>query len=150
MDNGKMKNKIIDVDVYRNYFNDHRLWDKIKRVAKKAGIKVVYATLVLYYLSRDESITSKEKLKIYGALGYFILPADFVPDALVGLGFTDDLAALVWALYTMSTYITPDIEQKAEQKLREWFGDYDHSQIAGLLPMRCEMKDGDADELAQQ
>ena len=135
MENKEKKKKFIDVDIYRNYFNDSKLWDKIKRVAKKAGIKVVYSTLVLYYMSRDPSIPTKEKMKIYGALGYFILPADFVPDALVGLGFTDDLAALVWALYTMSSHITPEIQKQAELKLREWFGDYDRTEIAGLLPM---------------
>ncbi len=128
------KRKIIDVDVYRNYFTDPQLWEKIKKVAKKAGIKVVYATLVLYYMSRDPSISAKEKLKIYGALGYFILPADFIPDALMGLGFTDDFAALAWAIYAMSSHITPEIEQLAEQKLREWFGDFDRVEIAGLLP----------------
>ena len=128
------KKKIIDFDAYRSYFNDSQLWEKIKKVAKKAGIKVVYATLVLYYMSRDPSISTKEKLKIYGALGYFILPADFIPDPLMGLGFTDDFAALAWAIYAMSSHITPEIEQQAEQKLREWFGDYDRVEIAGLLP----------------
>ncbi|MBO7610265.1 MAG: DUF1232 domain-containing protein [Muribaculaceae bacterium] len=137
----KKRKKIIDFEEYRNYFNDPKLWNKIKKVAKKAGIKVVYATLVLYYMSRDPSIPAKEKLKIYGALGYFILPTDFIPDALMGLGFTDDLAALIWALYTMSGHITPEIEHKAEQKLREWFGDYDQSEIAGLLPMSTETEE---------
>lgn len=137
----KKKKKFIDVDFYRNYFNDSMLWDKIKRVAKKAGIKVVYSTLVLYYMSRDPSIPTKEKMKIYGALGYFILPTDFIPDAMLGMGFTDDLAALVWALYTMSNHITPEIQQMAEKKLREWFGDYDQTEIAGLLPMTTSIPD---------
>ena len=62
------------------------------------------------------------KLKILGALGYFILPLDFIPDAILGLGFTDDLAALAWALFKMKQYITPEIERKARERLREWFG----------------------------
>ena len=41
---------------------------------------------------------------------------------ILGLGFTDDLAALAWALFTMKKYITPEIQQKARQRLREWFG----------------------------
>lgn len=140
------KKKIIDFEAYRSYFNDPQLWEKIKKVAKKAGIKVVYATLVLYYMSRDPSIPSKEKLKIYGALGYFILPTDFIPDALMGLGFTDDLAALAWALYALSGHITPDIERQAEAKLREWFGNYDRAEIAGLLPAPTASSTADADE----
>ena len=103
-------------------------------MARKAGIKVVYAALVLYYLARDGEVPLKEKLKIYGALGYFILPIDMIPDSIIALGFTDDFAALAYALYSASKYITPDIEAKAEAKLREWFGDFDRAQIAGLLP----------------
>ena len=62
------------------------------------------------------------KLKVLGALGYFILPLDFIPDFILGLGFTDDLAALAWALFTLRKYITPEIERKARERLREWFG----------------------------
>ena len=126
--------KIIDFEAYRQYFNDSDLWQKIANVARKAGIKVVYAALVLYYLARDGQIPIKEKLKIYGALGYFILPIDMIPDSLLVLGFTDDFAALAYALYSASKYVTPDIEARAEAKLREWFGDFDRAQIAGLLP----------------
>lgn len=131
------KQKIIDFDQYRDYFNDSDLWEKIKKVAKKAGIKVVYAALVLYYLTTEGDIPIKEKVLIYGALGYFILPIDMIPDSLLVLGFTDDFAALGYALYTASKYVTPDIEAKAEAKLREWFGDFDRTQIAGLIPADC-------------
>ena len=128
------KSRIFDFEKYRNYFNDADLWRKIKKVAKKAGIKVVYVALVLYYLARDERVPTKVKLKIYGALGYFILPLDVIPDTLVAMGFTDDFAALAYAVYSASKYVTPDIEAKAEAKLREWFGQFDAEQIAGLLP----------------
>ena len=63
------------------------------------------------------------KLKILGALGYFILPLDLIPDAILGLGFTDDFLALVWAIFKMRKYITPEIKEKARRRMREWFGD---------------------------
>ena len=135
--------KIVDFDAYRRYFNDPDLWNKLKKAAKKAGIKVVYCALVLYYVTRDEHVPTSEKLKIYGALGYFILPVDLIPDAIIALGFTDDLAALAWAIYTVSRYITPDIGWQAENKLREWFGDYDRQEIAGLLPQRTQTDDNE-------
>ena len=128
------KRKLVDFDAYRNHFNDSQLWEKLKNTAKKAGIKVVYSALVLYYVTRDPSVPTADKMKIYGALGYLILPTDLIPDAIIALGFTDDLAALAWAIYLVRGYITPDIERQAEDKLREWFGDFDRSQIAGLLP----------------
>ena len=115
-------NKNFNLDDYAEFFNDSRLWKKLGKVARKAGRKAVYYVLVLYYVARDSAVPTKLKLKILGALGYFILPLDFIPDAILGLGFTDDLAALAWALYTMRKYVTPEIKAKARQRLREWFG----------------------------
>ena len=115
----------INLDDYAKYFNDNKLWDKLRKVARKAGRKAVYYVLVLYYVARDPAVPSSAKLKILGALGYFILPLDLIPDAILGLGFTDDLAALAWALYKIKNYITPEIERKARERLREWFGPED-------------------------
>ena len=112
----------INLDEYAQYFNDSKLWKKLKKVARKAGRKAVYYVLVLYYVSRDPAVPRSMKLKVLGALGYFILPLDIIPDFVLGLGFTDDLAALAWALFTMRKYITPEIERKARERLREWFG----------------------------
>ena len=115
-------NKNINLDDYVQFFNDSKLWKKLKKVVQKAGRKAVYYVLVLYYVSRDPSVPRSLKLKVLGALGYFILPLDFIPDVIVALGFTDDLAALAWALFTMRKYITPEIQAKARERLREWFG----------------------------
>lgn len=115
-------NKNLNLDDYAKYFNDSKLWRKLKRVAKRAGRKTAYYVLVLYYVSRDPAVPTGLKLKVLGALGYFILPLDFIPDAILGMGFTDDLAALAWALFTMKKYVTPDIERKARERLRLWFG----------------------------
>ena len=115
-------NKNFDLDAYAQYFNDNKLWNKLRKVAQKVGRKAVYYVLVLYYLARDPKVPSGMKLKILGALGYFILPLDFIPDVILGLGFTDDLAALAWALFKIRKYITPEIEQKARERLSEWFG----------------------------
>ena len=109
----------INLDEYAQYFNDSKLWKKLKKVAQKAGRKAVYYVLVLYYVSRDPAVPTSLKLKVLGALGYFILPLDFIPDVILGLGFTDDLAALAWALFTMRKYITPEIERKARERLRK-------------------------------
>jgi|GEM_PF-275128 len=124
----KMKQKL-NLDEYARFFNDSALWTKIKRVARKAGIKAVYYALLLYYVSTDPAVPRTEKLKIYGALGYFILPIDLIPDTIIGLGFTDDLAALAWALFAVQKYITPETERRARTRLREWFGDFDDDDL---------------------
>ncbi len=129
------KEKLIDYDKYRRFFDENKLWNKLKKVARKAGVKVVYSALILYYMTRSDKVPTIEKVKIYGTLGYFILPTDLIPDAIVALGYTDDLAALAWAIWSLRNYLTPEIKQQAEDKLKEWFGQVDQTEIAGLLPM---------------
>jgi uncharacterized membrane protein YkvA (DUF1232 family) len=65
-----------------------------------------------------------------GALGYFILPLDLIPDVVVGLGYTDNLGALRLALFQIAMYIDEDIKDQAKEKLKDWFGDnIDNSDI---------------------
>lgn len=124
-----------DIERYQEHYSEKRLGDKLAKVARKAGAKLVYPVLLLYYVLRSPAVTKADKTKIYGALGYFILPVDLLPDLLPMLGYADDLSAVVWALHTVWKNITPEIKDKAAAKAREWFGDFDRDaideQIAG-------------------
>lgn len=115
--------KINDYSSYGNNYSESGLWEKIKKVAQKAGVKVVYAVLLLYYVATDPNVSAADKAKIYGALGYFILPIDLIPDITPGVGYTDDMAALMWALHAVWSNVTPETEAKAKKKLHEWFGE---------------------------
>ncbi len=110
---------------YAKHYSDKSLLNKLKKVARKLGRKAVYYVLVLYYVARDPSVPTSLKIKVFGALGYFILPIDLIPDAIIGLGFTDDIVALAWAFITMRKYITPEIKKKARDRVRQWFGGED-------------------------
>ncbi len=105
------------------YYSNEKFWDKLKKVAKKAGASVVYAVLLLYYTLQKPEVPKKTKAIIIGALGYFILPVDLLPDMMLGVGFTDDLGALGIALIQVAMYIDEDIKSKARTKLAVWFGD---------------------------
>jgi len=105
------------------YYSDNKFWDKLKKFAKKAGSSVVYAVLLLYYTLQKPEVPKKTKAIIIGALGYFILPVDLIPDMVLGVGFTDDLGALGIALFQVAMYIDDDIKNKARIKLADWFGD---------------------------
>ena len=118
-----------DLEKYASFFTDDKFWHKLARAFKKAGVKVVYAALVLFYSLQDPRISKRDKLLIIGALGYFILPVDLIPDFLPALGYTDDLAALVLAFIKVNQCITQEVKEKAEAKLRQWFGDYDKNEI---------------------
>lgn len=119
-------------DKYRRYFSDDQFWDKLKKMARKAGIKVVYAALLLYYVLRNPGTPKADRTKIVGALGYLLLPTDLIPDFLPVVGYTDDLAALMWVLYTVIHNITPEVKIQAREKLGQWFSDYDGADIEGL------------------
>lgn len=112
-------------DSYQKNYSDDQFWSKVTRVARKAGVKVIYIALLLYYVMRNPATPSADKKKILGALGYFILPLDLIPDFLPVAGFTDDLAALSWALYSVARNVTPEVRIMARQKLGEWIPDYD-------------------------
>lgn len=120
-------------DSYQKYFSDDQFWGKLKRFAHKAGVKLVYAALLLYYVLRNPATPRADRTKIVGALGYLLLPMDLIPDFIPVVGYTDDLAALTWALYSVAKNITPEVKLQAQDKLGDWFKDYDPSDLDGLF-----------------
>jgi len=118
-----------NIERYSKRYNEQDLLAKFTRAAKKAGIKVVYLALLLYYVLKSPNVRTADKGKIWGALGYFILPIDLIPDFIPVAGYTDDLAALLWAFYAVAKNVTPEIESQAKKKLHDWFGDYDEAEI---------------------
>ena len=126
-----------DLEKYSSHYNENDLWEKLQKFARKAGIKVTYAALLLYYVLKNPATSTKDRAKIIGALGYFILPIDLIPDFIPVAGYTDDLAALVWGVYCVIKSITPEVKAQAAAKLHEWFGDFDDH----LLDLFFEKKD---------
>ena len=117
------------IEKYGKNYSEEDFWAKVKKVARKAGAKVIYVALILYYELSDETVSLKEKGIILGALGYFILPVDLIPDFLPIAGYTDDLAALVAAFAYVKSHLTPEVRMRARTKLCDWFGDLDASSI---------------------
>lgn len=117
-----------NLEKYAGYYNPESLFSKIKKFAKKAGIKTVYLVLILYYAALDKDIPVKDRLMVIAALGYFILPFDIIPDALPG-GFADDAAALLYVAKHIWKNISNETFRKARLKLSEWFGDYEEGDI---------------------
>ncbi|PKR77835.1 hypothetical protein CEY16_07860 [Halalkalibacillus sediminis] len=112
-----------EIHEHQKHYSSSDLWEKVQNVAKKAGSNVIYAVLLLYYTLQNRDIPKRLKMTIYGALGYFILPFDLIPDWLVGVGYVDDLSVLVYAIGQLVQYIDEDIKIMAKQKLTTWFGE---------------------------
>lgn len=106
---------------YRPYYSEEALGSKLLSSAKAAGMKVVYYALILYNVLISGKTPFSDRLKIVGALGYFILPTDVLPDFIPALGYTDDLAALAWCIYSIAKNITPEIKEKASAQVQKLF-----------------------------
>ncbi|WP_167610182.1 YkvA family protein [Maribellus sediminis] len=114
---------------YSKYFSKQSLWDKLKEQAKNAGLKVVYAVLVLFYTMESPDVKTKTKLSIAAALGYFILPTDAIFDLTPIIGYSDDLGVLLFVLTQIGKNVTPEIKEKAKAKLDDWFGNIETEAI---------------------
>jgi len=106
---------------YSKFYSEDSFWKKLKGFAGKAGIKVVYLALLLYYMLVDEAVDLKSKLTIAAALGYFIFPLDIIPDLLPIIGFTDDLSVLMFAMSVVKGKINETHRLKARNTMELWF-----------------------------
>ena len=106
---------------YKDKFSREKFIEKISRIAKRAGAKLVYAALLLYYTLENDKVSFKDKAIIIGALGYLISPLDVIPDAIPIAGLGDDLAVLVYVLHKVWGEVSEEVKQKAKNKLNTWF-----------------------------
>lgn len=118
-----------NLEKYIPNYDVEKFWKKLRRSLRRMGAKAVYYALLLYYALQDPQISRKDKGMILGALGYFLLPLDLMPDFLPAIGYTDDIAALAFAVYKVINCITPQVKGQAEAKVYEWFGDVDQSDL---------------------
>src|SRR4051794_41542798 len=67
-------------------------WRKVKRFA--ARLPFTEDLLAAYYCAHDRDTPFQVKAALLGALAYFVLPFDVIPDMVPMLGFADDAAVL--------------------------------------------------------
>ncbi len=118
---------------YANKFSQSEFVEKISRIAKRAGAKLVYAALILYYTLQSDRISKTDKAIIIGALGYMISPLDVIPDAIPIAGLTDDFAVLIYVLKKVWTDIDPAIIEQAKEKLSKWFDEEEISEATDIF-----------------
>ena len=116
---------------YSNKFTRGEFLEKISKIAKRAGAKLVYVSLILYYTLQSDKVSIKDKAIIVGALGYLISPLDVVPDAIPIIGLGDDLAVLLYVLNKVGN-VSEEIKEKAKAKLVKWFDDDEMEEISEI------------------
>ena len=86
----------------------------------------------MFYTLKKKDLPPWVVAVIVGALGYFILPLDGIPDLAPLVGFSDDLGAMLGAMATVASHIDEEVKTKARDKINQWFGE-NESRVTGEL-----------------
>jgi uncharacterized membrane protein YkvA (DUF1232 family) len=89
-------------------------WQKARQTLGKVPFSE--DAVAAFYCATDSATPLPIRATLMGALAYFILPIDAVPDILLVLGYTDDAAIIVAAFAAARMHITEAHRAKA----REW------------------------------
>ena len=112
--------KVKNVD-WRGKIN--ALMDKLRPWALKAGRVATRPLLQFYYVMDDDNTSTLDRVLIYAAIIYTILPMDFLPRVIYKfIGVLDDGVAMLYVDKKIKDKITPEINAKVEDTLNEWFG----------------------------
>ncbi len=131
--NAAAQEVIDNTEKYSKHFSEDSFFSKILKYGKTAGMKVVFAALLLFYAMKSDKMPLSDKALVVAALGYFILPIDLIPDFIPIAGYADDLTALYVALKKVTSYIDNETITQARDKLTGWFGAADENDIQSVL-----------------
>ena len=92
-------------------------WPKLKK--SLSHLPFAEDVLSAYYCAFDPATPIKVKGTLLAALAYFILPFDVIPDFILGLGFTDDMAVLFTALTLVRNHVTTHHHERAKETLEK-------------------------------
>lgn len=117
---GSLIDRLKDVDWQEKFT---ALWQHVQPYAKKAGRTAAKPLLQFYYVVTDSETTITEKAMIYGCIAYVVLPFSLIPRAIYRfLGIMDEAASVLFIYSKIKDKITPEINNKVEQTLDQWFG----------------------------
>lgn len=92
-------------------------WKTVRRAGRH--IPFMDELVAAYFCALDPQTPRRVRMTLMAALAYFVLPFDFIPDILLGIGFTDDIAVLMAAIASIRSHITPAHRAAAQRALEE-------------------------------
>lgn len=92
-----------------------RFWDKVRRTLGR--VPFMEEAAAAYFCALDPATPARVKAVLLGALAYFIVPTDMIPDIIAGLGFTDDASVILAAISVVSPHIKDRHKEKARRAL---------------------------------
>jgi len=102
-------------------------WPKLRRFA--AQLPFAEDLVAAYFCAFDRNTPRRVQVALMGALAYFVLPFDFIPDMLPIIGFTDDAAVLATAIRLVAVHITPQHRDAARRVLARAAAPPPHSPV---------------------
>ena len=92
-------------------------WRKFKRVAVR--LPFAHDLAAAWYCAVDPTTPFRVRATLFGALAYFVMPFDVIPDFLAVIGFTDDASVMLAAITAVAIHIRPDHRRKAADTLKK-------------------------------
>lgn len=106
-------------EALRNADNVRRAFPgKARKVA--ASLPFAEDLIAAYYCAFDRATPAQVKAALLGALAYFVLPFDVMPDLMPALGFADDAAILATALRMVASHVNEGHRKAARRVLARW------------------------------
>ena len=95
--------------------DEKRFWAKLRRAL--ARVPFAEDLVAAYYCALDRDTPGYVRAVLFGAVAYFVLPTDMVPDVLAGLGSTDDASVIAAAIAAVGRHLEPRHREQARERL---------------------------------
>lgn len=90
-------------------------WPKLRRVAGR--LPFAEDLLAAYFCAIDRKTPLHVRAALMGALAYFVMPVDALPDFMAVMGYTDDAAVLLGAVRLVSGHVRASHRRAARRAL---------------------------------
>ena len=111
------KKEVFEAEVIDSSVIDENV---LKKVLIRAGRTIALPALEAFEIIMDPGTPTQVRVSMLAALTYLIMPLDLVPDFIPVAGFSDDLVALTAAISLWNNHLTPQIRNRALNKLDKW------------------------------
>ena len=107
--------------IRRSLRDEERFGSELMALLRRVAKRIPFAEdgLAAWFCARDPATPRRVRYTLLGALGYFVLPVDALPDIMPFLGFTDDAAVLAAAIAAVAGSITVEHRARAKKVLAE-------------------------------
>jgi uncharacterized membrane protein YkvA (DUF1232 family) len=86
-------------------------WRKARRTL--GHVPFTEDAIAAFHCATDTNTPLTIRVTLFGALAYFVMPFDVIPDFIAGFGYTDDAAVLLAALAAANAHITEEHRARA-------------------------------------